>query len=157
MKGTGDIDGAIAAYERLKRDGEEPNIKKVADEFEVTRSRLSRRVRGVTRSWEAYLDEEVRYLTTAQEKQLVKQINKLTDRGIPPTSQIVMNLAKELCGEEPDRDWVGRSVKKYGKVLKSGYLRCIANERIKAEYIPNFTLFFSLLCISFKSIYTGLR
>ena len=31
---------------------------------------------------------------------LIGHINKLTDRGIPPTSQIVKNLAEEIRGKE---------------------------------------------------------
>ena len=31
-----------------------------------------------------------------QEKVLVEYINKLTDRGMPPTIQVVQNLVKEM-------------------------------------------------------------
>jgi hypothetical protein len=65
MKGTGDIDGAIAEIERQKANGEAVNLQKTADKFSVTRSRLSRRTRGVTCSWSTYLDESTRHLTAA--------------------------------------------------------------------------------------------
>jgi len=42
MKGTGDIDGAIAEIERQKANRESLNLQKTADEFGVIRSRLSR-------------------------------------------------------------------------------------------------------------------
>ena len=65
MKGTGDIAGALAELQRQKANGEILNYQKTADAFGVTRSRLSRRWRGITRCWEVFLDKEIRYLTTA--------------------------------------------------------------------------------------------
>jgi hypothetical protein len=37
-------------------------------------------------------------LTNAQEKVLIRIINRLTERKMPPTSAIVTNLTKEIRG-----------------------------------------------------------
>ena len=37
-----------------------------------------------------------RRLTDVQEETLIKYINKLSDRGLPPTPQIVKTLAEEI-------------------------------------------------------------
>ena len=145
MVKNGDINTAIADIEAQRARGENICYEATAAKHNVERSRLSRRCRGVTMSHDQYISERCRHLTNGQEKVLIKRINYLTDKGIPPTSQIVKNLVEEICQTEVDKNWVGRFLKRHGHVLKSGYLRCIANERIKAEYLPNFLLFFQLV------------
>jgi hypothetical protein len=39
-------------------------------------------------------------LTNEQEEVLITRIHDLTDRGMPPTSQIVENLAEEITREK---------------------------------------------------------
>jgi hypothetical protein len=98
VKPKGDIDGAIAAAEAQMAKGERLNLTKTAGEFGVERSTLSRRIAGKTRSWEEYLSQDIQHLTNGQEKALIKRINYLTQRHMPPTCQIVKNLAEEICG-----------------------------------------------------------
>jgi hypothetical protein len=38
------------------------------------------------------------------EQVLIKQINPLTNKGMPPTSQIVKNLTEEIRGKEVGKD-----------------------------------------------------
>ena len=47
-------------------------------------------------------------LTDEQEEVLIGCINSLTDRGMPPTSQIVRNLAEEIRGSKVGKNWVGQ-------------------------------------------------
>ena len=46
-------------------------------------------------------------LTNAQESVLIRQINFLTNRGLPPTSRIARNMAEEMIGER-----VGKNCRK---------------------------------------------
>src|SRR5205814_9729214 len=72
--------------------------------------------------------------TIQQEEVLIGQINRLTDRGIPPTSQIVRNLAEEIAGSSVGKNWTGTFIGRHKERLKSLYLRNIDNLRTKAEY-----------------------
>jgi hypothetical protein len=64
---------------------------------------------------------------------------------MPPTSQIVKNLAKEIRGKEVGKNWVGQFVRRYSTTLKSAYLRNIDNLRVCAEHIDKFEHFFKLV------------
>jgi len=64
---------------------------------------------------------------------------------MPPTSQIVHNLAEELIGKPVGKNWVGKFVRRYKDRLNSVYLRTIDNKRVKAEYIPNLERFYKLV------------
>ncbi|KAL5316020.1 hypothetical protein ACEPPN_016894 [Leptodophora sp. 'Broadleaf-Isolate-01'] len=46
-----------------------------------------------------FLSESIQCLTDEQEEVLIKHINRMTERGMPPTSQIVKNLAEEIIGK----------------------------------------------------------
>ena len=43
----------------------------------------------------------MRFLSTIQLKALIKYINDLTERGLPPTVQMVRNLATGIVGKQP--------------------------------------------------------
>jgi Tc5 transposase DNA-binding domain len=148
MKPTGDIDGALAEYDRLRSLEESINLTKLANQYGVDRSTLSRRANGVTQSHEDYISNQCRHLNNAQEKVLLRRIDYLTDKALPPTPSMVKNMAEEICKHEVDKNWTSRFVQRHQAVLKSRYLRCIAAERIKAEYLPNFVLFFHHVSVS---------
>jgi hypothetical protein len=142
------IDAAVAAIRR----GEFSDYAKAAKEYKCDRGAVSRRIRGLTKS-KKEADSFLRQcLTDEQEEVLIQRINDLTDRGMPPTSQIVKNLAEEIRGERVGKNWVGQFVKHYGIRLKSLYLCNIDNLRASAEYAPMFQLFFSVVSCSFAII-----
>ena len=62
----------------------------------------------------------------------------MTDRGQPPTSQIVKNFTEEIIGKRVGKNWIAQFVHRYKNRLKSVYLYCIDNQRIKSEYKPLF-------------------
>jgi hypothetical protein len=64
---------------------------------------------------------------------------------MPPTLQIVKNLAEEICGRKVYKNWTANFVHRYKDHLKSAYLRNINNNRIKAMYEPNIRFFFELV------------
>jgi hypothetical protein len=75
---------------------EAPNYAVIAKKYNLERSTLSRRHRGKTVSREQYESEHMQCLTNAQERVLINQINRLTKRNLPPTSQMVRNFAEEI-------------------------------------------------------------
>jgi hypothetical protein len=77
------IDGAIEDL-RLHEEGEKFTLQDIADKHCIERSTLGRRWRGVTRSKvEGYAKQQA--LSPQQEMELVRYIERLTKRGLPPT------------------------------------------------------------------------
>jgi Tc5 transposase DNA-binding domain len=124
---------------------EVPNIAATAKKYGLDRTTLSRRWRGKTVSMEECVSTHRQCLTNTQEKVLVDLINRLTDRGMPPTPRVVKNLAEEIRGCQVGKNWTGSFVQRHQKELKSLYLRCIDNLRVKGEYPPAYQLFYDLV------------
>jgi hypothetical protein len=122
-----------------------PNYAALAQKYELDRSTLSRRARGKTTSRQEFQSQVHQCLTNAQERVLINQINRLTERGIPPTSQMVKNFAEEIIGREVGRNWVGQFCRRHQTELKSLYLRNIDNLHVKGEYGPTYKLFYDLV------------
>jgi hypothetical protein len=135
------IDAAIAAIQR----GDFVHYSSAAAEYKCDPGALSRRIRGLTKSRQQANSFWRQCLTNEEEEVLIRRINDLTDRGMPPTSQIVRNLAEEIRGEPVGKNWVSQFVKRHEIKLKSLYLRNIDNLRASAEYSPMFQLFFSVV------------
>ena len=127
------------------RASSKPNISHIAEKYDLTRSTLSLRVRGITTSRAEFQSERHQCLTNAQERVLINQINRLTERGIPPTSQMVKNFAEEIIGRDVGKNWVSQFCRRHQSELKSLYLRNIENLRVKGEYGPTYRLFYHLV------------
>jgi len=123
------IDEALADLESQ----ETVNYTATAKKYGVCRTTLSRRHRGKTVSRQEFLSEVQQCLNETQEHVLIRHINLLTDRGMPPTSQIVKNLAEEIIQRPVGKNWVSAFVYRHKDELKSVYLRTMDNLRIKAD------------------------
>ena len=66
-----------------------PNIRATARKFNLVESTLRRRWKGQSMSRKDACSEYKQRLTNVQEEALISQINRLTDRNIPPTSRII--------------------------------------------------------------------
>ena len=77
---------------------EAPNYAAIAKKYHLERSTLSRRYRGKTTSKEHFESQRLQNLTDIQERVLINQINRLTKRNLPLTSQMVKNFVKEMIG-----------------------------------------------------------
>ena len=117
----------------------------IARHFDVCRSTLSRRHRGVTRPREQFLSESIQRLNNNQEKILLDTINRYTERNIPPTAQMVTNFAEEILQSSVGKNWTSQFVYRHRKALKSVYLRNIDKERVKSEYLPSYEYYFELV------------
>ena len=70
---------------------DKPNISKAARKYKIERSKLSRHWNGISHTKDlAY--ENHRLLSNVQLTALIKYINDLTERGLPPTHAIVYNF-----------------------------------------------------------------
>jgi hypothetical protein len=128
---------------------EKPNVLHTAKKISLAESTLRKRWQGKSMSQQAANSEYKQRLTDAQETMLVQQINRLTDRGLPPTSSIVRSLAEEMIQGPVGKNWTGGFVRRNKDKLISLYLRNIDSQRTKAEYPPMFKYFYTLVGLGF--------
>ena len=77
------IEAALTAIESLEP-GETPNYTKIAQEYGVVRSTLTRRHQRVSASRNTRAQNQ-QALHPQQEQELLQYIKRLTERGLPPT------------------------------------------------------------------------
>jgi hypothetical protein len=85
------INAAIEAIE-LRVSGASFSYRKVADQFKVDRTTLLRRHQGLVRPREGAAAHK-QLLNPQQELELVQYIERCTERGLPPTREMVQNFA----------------------------------------------------------------
>ena len=84
-----------------------PNIAATARKYAVNESTLKKRWNKKNYVSEQASSEYKQRLTSTQGEVLVAQIKLLTDRGLPPTSSIVRNLAEEILENRVGKNWTG--------------------------------------------------
>lgn len=151
--GRVDNSARIAAAITVIESGEIKDYSKAVAKFGVDRTSISKRIHGITRSHKEATSLFRKCLIDEQEELLVSHINKLTDRGQPPTSSIVRNLAEEIRGDVVGKNWTGQFVCRNSYRLKCPCLRNIDNLRVIAEYASMFTLFFTLIGVFLKYVF----
>ncbi|SMR41372.1 unnamed protein product [Zymoseptoria tritici ST99CH_1E4] len=119
------------------------NIQKIATKHGVHRTTLSKRYNGVTNS-KAARSENMSILSHQQERTLVRYIDTLTRRGIPPTPDMVRTFVHDIAKVLPSRHWVGRFVRRH-KDIDSKYLNPLDKNRKKAESAHQFQSYYDLL------------
>ena len=124
---------------------DKPNYLATSKKYGVARITLRDRYTGLSLSKQAAASKYRQCFTFVQEEVLIQHINSLTDRGIPPTSRIVRNLAEEMIKAPVGKNWTGNFVHRYESRLKSVYLRNIDSQRIRAEYVSSFKCFYDLV------------
>jgi len=130
-----------------------PNPTGTATRYNVNRTTLRRRFTGEQQDRATAHAESHQCLSKAQEETLIGYINSLTDRSIPPTNQIVRNLAEELIKRPVHKTWVSDFIKRHQDRLRSVYLRTIDSKRVKADSIPSLEHFYSLVSLYITYIY----
>src|SRR6266566_2442863 len=142
------IEAALAALKSLKP-GEIPDFTATAKKYGVQRSTLSRRYHGVTGSREAQYENQ-QLLSHAQEKVLVDYINELTERGLPPSHEMIRNFAEEICGKEPGKNWPSRFVERHNTKICTGWTTSQDQCRHRADPAAKYALYFELLKREFE-------
>ena len=123
------IDKAIAACNAQ----EDPCYQAIANKFDVKRTTLSRRHRGVQTSRENVTAIHHSLLLKPQQNELVNYINKLFNKGLPPTIPVVRMLAMDICKIKPGKNWTWRFVGFYKDHLDHSFLQLIDLARRKAD------------------------
>ena len=124
-----------------------PNYSAAAKKFNVNRSTLSRRHRGITMSKEQFTSTFKKNLTNAQEEQLLNYLNILTHQGLPPTHQMLENLVVEILQKPIGKNWTYNFVTRYHDRITSKFLRSIDINRVKADNKEYFNNFYQLASI----------
>jgi hypothetical protein len=139
----GQMDDAIAFLKAQ----DAPNYAAAARLYDVQLTTLRRRFLGLATSRAAASTEHHQLLNTAQEEVLLGYIDKLTARHIPPTPQIVQNLATELLGWPLGKNWPAAFVERYKERICSRYLHPLDHSRYLAKNLALFEQFYvTILC-----------
>ena len=73
------------------------NFAATARRWDIERTTLTRRFRGTQGTIEDANSYVRQQLTQTQEEALITYVNKLNDRGFPPTPQILKNIAESIA------------------------------------------------------------
>jgi hypothetical protein len=125
------------------------SISKTARKYGVGRSALSRRFNLKATSTAQYRDS-TRLLNNTQERELMRYIRRLCERCLPPTPRIVANVAQELCGKTPSKNWATRFVARQKDQLDARYLNTLDLARHKTNSRVSYEYYFNILSARIK-------
>ena len=123
---------------------ESPNYTATAKKFNINRSTLSRRHRGITVSVKES-KQTTSILSNQQEKELIRYINKLTERDIPSLNAMIRVFAYNISGKQPGKNWSYEFVRRHSDILQSKFLQGADLERKKADNAYQYQLYFDLV------------
>jgi hypothetical protein len=137
------MEDALAALESLDP-GKSYSYSEIARKHGVDRSTLSRRHRAVTTSRAA--DASTRQkLNPQQELELVRYIEGLTKRRLPPTREMVRNFAMDIAKRPVSDSWVTRFINKHSIRLISHWATGMDRDRHRADSRAKYSLYLELL------------
>jgi Tc5 transposase DNA-binding domain len=129
------------------------NYAAVARDHHIDRTTLARRYNGKTVSRAEANSTYRQRLNDVQEDTLLRYIDTLTDRHIPPTSQTIRNLAEEMIKGPVGKNWTGNFLKRHAERIDSHYPRPIDRARVSAESVPLFEHFYTLVLSYFAVLW----
>ena len=92
-----DHDARITAVIADLDSQEHPNVSATARKHNVARRTLTYRFKGETGPNREVTSYSRKQLTDTQEEALITYVNKLNDRGFPPTPQILKNITESIA------------------------------------------------------------
>ncbi|PVH92753.1 hypothetical protein DM02DRAFT_485605, partial [Periconia macrospinosa] len=125
------IQAAIGDIESL-RPGEQFSYTQMAKKYSVVRSTLTRRHIHVTQA-HALSYDNLRNLSQQQEQEFLRYIKRLTERGLPPTRQMIQSFASKIAREQVSMSWVDRFTRRNTESLLSRWTAGIDSNRHKAD------------------------
>lgn len=126
------------------RAGTAVSISAVAKKHQVDRSSLSRRY-SCKASTKEDRTESKQLLNIYQEEQLIDYIRKQCELCLPPTARIVSNIAAELAGRQPSKNWCSRFVSRHKDSLDSRYLNTFDFSRHEADTRASYRQYFEIV------------
>lgn len=140
------MDRLTAAFEYLDLQ-EQPNYAQAARKFEIDRTTLYRRYTGQTASRQEANSKHRQLLNDVEEDTLLRYIDELTNRRMPPTRQILRNLAEEILGGPVGDHWPDRFVRRHKDRICSVYLKPIDYSRASAESAEVFARYYAIVLL----------
>jgi len=137
------IDNALAEIDALEP-GEKLCYQKIATRHGVDRSTLSRRHKQI-QAPRATKDTNQQKLNPQQEEELVKYIEGLTARRLPPTRDMIRNFASTIAREPVSDSWVTRFINKHKDRLTPRWTTAMDSVRHAADSGEKYRLYFDLL------------
>jgi hypothetical protein len=116
----------------------------IAKRHGVARSTLSRKHRGISGS-RAEAGLARRNLQPEQEAELVKYIEDLTERKLPPTREMVQNYASDIAGHPVSESWVTRFLRRHQDELTSQWSTSMDRKRHAADSGEKYKVYFQHL------------
>jgi hypothetical protein len=111
---------------------------------ELHRTTAARRAKGQILPRQDYR-AQCGLLSPTQEKELVRYIDELTKRGLPPTHHNVRVFASNICGKFPGKNWTSAFVKRHESQITSQYLVGFDRARKKADNYWLISQYFDLV------------
>jgi hypothetical protein len=105
------IDEAVADL-KLQESGEQYTLKEISEKHSIDHSMLGRQWRYVIASKEeGYSKQQALY--PQQELELVRYVEQLTKRGLPPIREMIQILSSSVVKSEPSKSWVTCFINRY--------------------------------------------
>ncbi|KAF2843904.1 hypothetical protein T440DRAFT_353961, partial [Plenodomus tracheiphilus IPT5] len=122
--------------------GAQSSYRKVAAQFNVDRTTLSRRHQ---RQIDAYATKSInqQLLSQQQELDLINHIRRLTEEGLPPTRRMSRNYASTISEKPASESWVTRFLRRHKEELKAHYSKGKDRSHHKADSLPKYKTYFS--------------
>lgn len=124
---------------------ESVNYAETARTFGCDETTLRRRHQGKQRSRQDADSSYKSRLSNQQERDLIAYINKLTDRGIPPTLPMIRNFAQDIAKVDVGKNWAYTFVRRHQNELASGWLDGFDVTRKKADNASRYKVYFELV------------
>ena len=121
--------------------GDEFSYQAIAKKYGVGRMTLMRRHKGETETYGLRKSS----LHPQHEAELVRYIETLTERRLPPTRTMIQQFASQLAGKPVSESWVSRFLRRHPNHLISRSGKAMAKERTKADSGAKYNLYFKLL------------
>jgi hypothetical protein len=112
-----------------------PNILGTSKTYLLNRTTLSRHFKGTQQSRAQFQSDSHQCLTNSEERVVINFINRFTERFIPPTSQLVYNVAVEQRGRHINKNWVAMFTARHRSELHSDFLETIDSAQVFAKNI----------------------
>ena len=137
------IEKAIAAIDSQDIEGQ-LSYRAAAKKFGVEVTILTRRHQNKTQSQTAAAKKR-QLLTPLQESELVKYIEKLSERGLIPSRSIVKNYVAVIAEWEPSNSWVTRFLKLHNDIICIRKATGIDRDRHLADNPASYQSYFDLI------------
>ena len=121
------------------------NIREIAKKHELVENIFRKKWKDQTKFFQTVVYQSKHRLIQMKKEVLITQINRLIDRDISSTNQIIRNLTKEMIQESIDKNWAKDFINRNKNWLKSIHLKNINSDRIKSEYAFMFKQFYNLI------------